>query len=48
MNSALWIVAGLLAVALLGAGGGKLTQPKDKLAAAGMGWAEDFSATGVL
>jgi uncharacterized membrane protein YphA (DoxX/SURF4 family) len=43
MNVVLWIVAGLLGVVFLAAGGMKLTQPKEKLAASGMGWAEDFS-----
>ena len=42
MNIALWIVQGLLAVAFLGAGGMKLTQPKEKLAT-NMAWVEDFS-----
>jgi uncharacterized membrane protein len=42
MNIALWIVAGLLAVAFLGAGVTKLTQPKEKLADR-MAWVEDFS-----
>ena len=46
MNIALWIVQGLLAVAFLMAGGMKLTQPKDKLAA-NMGWVEDFSQNAV-
>lgn len=45
MNIALWIVAGLLAVSFLAAGVMKLTQPKDKLAGAGMGWTEDFSGS---
>ena len=44
MNVVLWIVAGLLALAFLAAGGFKLTQSKQKLAASGMGWTEDFSA----
>jgi uncharacterized membrane protein YphA (DoxX/SURF4 family) len=44
MNVALWIVAGLLAVAFLASGIGKLTRPKEKLAASGLGWVEDFSA----
>lgn len=39
----LWIIAGLLAAAFLATGLTKLTQPKDKLAAAGMAWTEDFS-----
>ena len=44
MNIFLWIIAGILAVAFLGAGLMKLTQPKEKLAASGMGWTEDYSA----
>lgn len=47
MNIALWVAAGLLALSFLAAGGMKLSQPKEKLAAAGMGWTEDFSSTGV-
>ena len=43
MNVVLWIVAGVLAAAFLGAGLMKLTQPKKKLADSGMGWTEDFS-----
>ena len=45
MNLALWIVAGLLAVAYLVAGGGKLILPKEKIAAQGAAsrWVEDFS-----
>lgn len=43
MDIVLWIIAGLLALAFLGAGIMKLLQPKEKLAAAGMGWTEDFS-----
>lgn len=43
MNIALWIIAGLLAAAFAAAGVMKLTQPKEKLAASGMGWTEDFS-----
>jgi uncharacterized membrane protein YphA (DoxX/SURF4 family) len=42
MGIALWVVQGLLAVAFLGAGGAKLTQPKEKLAK-NMAWVEDFS-----
>ena len=42
MNVVLWILAGLLAVAFLGAGLTKLIQPKEKLATT-MGWVEDFS-----
>jgi len=49
----LWIIAGLLAVAFLGAGLMKLGQPRKKLVDSGMGWAEDFGdgavkAIGVL
>ena len=47
MNTFLWIVAGLLALAVLATGLLKLTQPKDKLAAAGQAWVEDFSAGAV-
>ena len=44
MNIVLWIIAGVLALAFLAAGAMKLAQPKEKLAASGMGWTEDFSA----
>jgi uncharacterized membrane protein YphA (DoxX/SURF4 family) len=47
MNIALWIIAGLLAVAFLASGAVKLARPKEKLAALGMGWVEDFSAGAV-
>jgi uncharacterized membrane protein YphA (DoxX/SURF4 family) len=47
MNTLLWTVAGLLAVVFLAAGTMKLTQPKDKLAAAGQRWVEDFSSRAV-
>ena len=47
MNIALWTVACLLAVAFLASGIMKLVQPRDKLAASGMGWAEDFSPAAV-
>lgn len=42
MNIALWIVAGVLALAFLAAGLMKVSQPKEKLAAS-MGWVNDFS-----
>ena len=42
MNVALWIVQGLLAVLLLMAGVGKLTQPREKILAR-MAWVEDFT-----
>jgi uncharacterized membrane protein YphA (DoxX/SURF4 family) len=41
VNIVLWIIAGVLAAAFAAAGTRKLTQPKVKLAASGMGWAED-------
>ncbi len=40
----LWGLAGVLAVAFLAAGAMKLSQPKEKLVASGMGWAGDMSA----
>lgn len=42
MNVFLWIVAALLALVFLGAGATKLTQPKPKLAEAGIGWVDDL------
>jgi uncharacterized membrane protein YphA (DoxX/SURF4 family) len=49
MNLSLWIVAGLLAVAYLASGGGKLIMPKEKIAAMGSSarWVDDFSAGNV-
>jgi len=43
MNVVLWIVAGLLAAAFLGAGIMKVSQPKAQLATKGLGWTEDYS-----
>jgi uncharacterized membrane protein YphA (DoxX/SURF4 family) len=44
MNIVLWILTALLAVAFLAAGGMKLAQPKETLAASpNMAWAQDFS-----
>jgi hypothetical protein len=43
MDTALWIIAGLLAVTFLASGAMKLVQPKQKLVASGMGVLEDFS-----
>lgn len=43
MHLILWIIAGLLAVVFLTAGLLKVTQPKEKLAASGLAWTEDFS-----
>ncbi len=47
MNTALWILAAILAVVMLGAGLFKLTQSKEALAAKGMSWVEDFSGGAV-
>lgn len=49
MNLTLWIIAGLLAVAYLASGGGKLFMPKEKIAAVGASarWVDDFSARSV-
>lgn len=49
MDIALWIVAGLLAVAYVAGGGGKIVIPKDKIYAFGATahWVEDVSATTV-
>lgn len=43
MNIALWVIASALTLVFLAAGAMKLAQPQEKLAASGMGWAEDFS-----
>ncbi|MFE7540719.1 DoxX family protein [Streptomyces platensis] len=43
MNITLWIIASVLALAFLAAGLMKISQPREKLAASGMAWAEDFS-----
>ena len=47
MNLALWIVAGLLAAVFGLSGLMKLIQPKERLAAAGLTWTEDFPAGAV-
>lgn len=49
MNVALWIVAGLLAVAYFAGGSGKVLLPKQRIAAFGpsAAWVEDFSAGSV-
>jgi hypothetical protein len=45
MNTALWIIAGLLAAVFVFAGANKLFIPREKLARApGGGWVLDFSA----
>jgi hypothetical protein len=46
MNVLLWIVQGLLAVALLASGAMKVSQPKQKLVDM-MGWPADFSDNAV-
>ena len=46
MNVALWIVQGVLAVAMLGAGGLKVVTPRTKLAEK-MKWASSWSDTNV-
>jgi uncharacterized membrane protein YphA (DoxX/SURF4 family) len=43
MNTTLWILAGVLAFVFVGSGLLKLAVPKDKLVAAGQGWAADVS-----
>lgn len=43
MNVALWILAGLLALAFLLGGLQKLTRSKEQLAASGLGFVEDFT-----
>jgi uncharacterized membrane protein YphA (DoxX/SURF4 family) len=43
MNIALWVVAGVLAVAFLAAGLMKLLKPKEELVKSGLAWAGDFS-----
>lgn len=46
MEIAVWIVSGLLAFAMLGAGAGKLVMPRDKHVAQ-QPWAGDFTRTQV-
>jgi uncharacterized membrane protein YphA (DoxX/SURF4 family) len=43
VNVVLWIVAGVLAAAFLGAGAMKVSRSKEQLAGSGMAWVEDFS-----
>lgn len=47
MLIALWIINGLLALAMLGGGLMKLITPKPTLATRGMAWTEDFSAVSI-
>lgn len=44
MNTALWVVAIVLAIGFASAGAMKVLQPREKLAEAGMGWVTDFSS----
>ena len=43
MNTTLWVIASVLALVFLAAGLMKISQPREKLAASGMAWTEDFS-----
>ena len=47
MNLVLWIAAALLALAFLATGLLKITRSKEQLAAAGLGWTEDFSPAAI-
>ncbi|MDF6041877.1 DoxX family protein [Streptomyces sp. JH14] len=47
MNITLWIIASVLAAAFFASGLMKAVQPREKLMASNMGWAEDFSAGAV-
>jgi DoxX-like protein len=47
VNVALWIGAGLLALVSLAGGAVLLAQPKEKLAASGFGWVENFDTGAV-
>lgn len=47
MNILLWILASVLAAIFLAAGLMKVFQPKEKLAAAGMGWVEGVEPAAV-
>jgi uncharacterized membrane protein YphA (DoxX/SURF4 family) len=43
METAIWIVQGVLAALFAFAGFAKVAQPKDKLRASGQAWVDDFS-----
>jgi uncharacterized membrane protein YphA (DoxX/SURF4 family) len=47
METALWIVAGILAFVFVGAGALKLVRSKEALAAGGFKWVQDYSANQV-
>ncbi|MCA2211901.1 DoxX family protein [Jidongwangia harbinensis] len=44
MDTVLWIIAAVLAVAFVASGAMKLLRSREQLAASGMGWAPEFSA----
>lgn len=44
MEIAYWIIAGVLALVFLAAGGMKIARNKEALASAGMGWVEGFGS----
>ena len=44
MNAGLWTIAGVLAAGFLASGAMKLIRTREQLAAAGLGFVEDFSA----
>lgn len=43
MNITLWIIASVLALAFLASGLMKISQPREKLAASGLAWTEDYN-----
>ncbi|MFC5290478.1 DoxX family protein [Actinokineospora guangxiensis] len=43
MDTVLWVIAWVLAAVFLGGGLAKVVQPREKLVAMGLAWAEDFS-----
>ncbi|MFD3948347.1 DoxX family protein [Streptomyces sp. NPDC058579] len=43
MNTALWVIASVLALVFLAAGLIKISQSREKLSASGMAWTADFS-----
>jgi len=47
MDIDLWVIAGVVALAMFGAGATKLAKSRDQVVASGMGWAEEFSPTQV-
>ncbi|MFD7788493.1 DoxX family protein [Streptomyces nojiriensis] len=47
MDTTLWVISGVLALLFLAAGLMKIGQPREKLVASGMAWADDFSPRSV-